>query len=228
MAKQPHLPTKPELLAFIAEQDGKVGVRELARAFNLKNADRAKLKDMLRELADEGQIDKVRKTLTRPGNLPPTVVADITARDADGELLAVPTDWKTEKYGETPTIRLHVPRKTRPAETPGIGDRALLRIEPNREKDDVARYTGRVIKLLDRARARVLGVFRASPNGGGRLTPVDKKQLGRELMICRARRTMPRTAIWSPSIRRSMCAAGGRRHASSNCSVRSRARRRSA
>ena len=129
---------------------------------------------MLRELADEGEIDKVRKTLTRPGNLPPTVVADITARDADGELLAVPTEWKTEKHGETPTIRLHVPRRTRPAETPGIGDRALLRIEPNREKDDVARYTGRIIKLLDRARAararRLSRRARTAADGSSRST----------------------------------------------------------
>ena len=29
----------------------------------------------------------------------------------------------------------------------------------------------------------MLGVFRGLPNGGGRLVPVDKKQLGRELSI---------------------------------------------
>ena len=29
----------------------------------------------------------------------------------------------------------------------------------------------------------MLGIFRGLPNGGGRLVPVDKKQLGRELTI---------------------------------------------
>ena len=37
--------------------------------------------------------------------------------------------------------------------------------------------------MIDRAKQRVLGIFRALPDGGGRLVPVDKKQLGRELAI---------------------------------------------
>ena len=53
------------------------------------------------------------------------------------------------------------------------------------DADDPARYTGRIIKVIDRAKARVLGLFRAQPDGSGRLAPIDKKQLGRELMIPR-------------------------------------------
>jgi ribonuclease R len=38
--------------------------------------------------------------------------------------------------------------------------------------------------VLDQARAtRLLGIYRALPNGGGRMIPVDKKQAGRELNI---------------------------------------------
>jgi ribonuclease R len=49
--KKPALfPGKEELLAFIRAASGKVGTREIARAFGLKNADRAQLKRMLREL----------------------------------------------------------------------------------------------------------------------------------------------------------------------------------
>ncbi len=40
-----------------AKQPGKVGTREIARAFGLKNADRVELKRMLRELEDGGQIE---------------------------------------------------------------------------------------------------------------------------------------------------------------------------
>src|SRR5262249_26856830 len=50
---------------------------------------------------------------------------------------------------------------------------------------DVA-YRGRVIKVIDHAKSRVLGVFRALPDGGGRLVPVDKKQAGKELNIARS------------------------------------------
>ena len=179
----PPLPSKDDLLAFIAKQDGRVGTRELARAFGLKNADRASLKTMLRELADEGRIERRRKKLHPAGALPAVVLADITGRDADGELIAVPTEWDEEAYGKAPKIRVHVPRKARPGETPGVGDRALLRTEETAEADGGIRHRGRPIKVIDRAKHRALGIFRSLPDGSGRLVPVEKRSLGRELSI---------------------------------------------
>ena len=38
-------------------------------------------------------------------------------------------------------------------------------------------YTGRVIRLLSRAKSLVLGIYRELPNGGGRIIPVDKKNM---------------------------------------------------
>src|SRR5262245_34758418 len=149
----------------------------------MKNADRAALKHMLRELADEGRIERRRKKLHHPGTLPHVVLADVTARDADGELIALPTEWDEAEHGPAPKIRVHIPRRARPNEIAGVGDRALLRIEEKPEKGDPIRHSGRVIKLIDRARQRVLGIFRALPAGGGRLVPIDKKQVGRELAI---------------------------------------------
>jgi ribonuclease R len=180
---KPSLPSKDDLLAFIGKQPGKVGTREIARAFGLKNADRAALKRMLRELADEGRVEQRRKKLHQPGTLPHVVLADITARDTDGELIALPTEWDETEQGPPPKIRVHVPRRAKPNEVPGVGDRALLRLEETGEKSDPIRHSGRVIKLIDRAKQRVLGIFRALPGGGGRLSPIDKKQLGRELAI---------------------------------------------
>ncbi len=55
---KPHFPSKDEIVAFIGKQPGKVGTREIARAFGLKNADRATLKRMLRELGDEGVVEQ--------------------------------------------------------------------------------------------------------------------------------------------------------------------------
>ena len=177
------LPSKDDLLAFIGKQPGKVGTREIARAFGLKNADRAVLKQMLRELADEGRVERRRKKLHQPGTLPHVVLADITARDRDGELIAVPVEWDEEEHGEPPKIRIAASRRARPGEAGGVGDRALLRIEAAGDDGDAIRHTGRIIKIIDRAKQRVLGVFRALPGGGGRLAPIDKKQLGRELAI---------------------------------------------
>ncbi len=177
--KSTHLPSREELLTFIRERSGKVGTREIARAFGAKNADRAALKRMLRELAEEGHVDRRRKRLHHAGTLPPVVLADITGRDPDGELLARPTEWDEEAHGAAPVIRVATPRRARPGEVAGVGDRALLRVE----RTDGEETSGRVIKLIDRARQRVLGIFRGLPGGGGRLVPVDKKGLGRELAI---------------------------------------------
>jgi ribonuclease R len=176
-------PTKDQILAFIGEQTGKVGAREIARAFGLKNADRADLKRTLRELADEGAIERRRRKLHHAATLPHVVLADIGGRDADGELIAVPTEWDEEAHGAAPKIRVRVPRRARPGEIAGIGDRALLRVEETGEADEAIRHTGRVIKIVDRARQRMLGIYRAMPQGGGRLAPIDKKELGRELAI---------------------------------------------
>jgi ribonuclease R len=173
------LPSRDELVAFIRERSGKVGTREIARAFGAKNADRAALNRMLRELGDEGLIDRHRKRLHHAGTLPPVVLADVTGRDSDGELLARPTEWDEEAHGAAPVIRIATPRRARPGEVAGVGDRALIRIEQTNEEEK----SGRVIKLIDRAKHRTLGIFRGLAGGGGRLVPVDKKQLGREVSI---------------------------------------------
>ncbi len=189
MAKQRDkgFPERDAIVAFIRAQPGEVGTREIARQFGLKNADRAALKQILRELADEGVIQKRGKTIREPAALPATVMADVTGRDSDGELIATPAEWDEVESGEPPKIRIHVPRRPVPGTAAGVGDRALLRVEKLEERDrEGTIYRGRIIKVVDHAKTRVLGIFRALPGGGGRLIPVDKKQAGRELNIAKA------------------------------------------
>jgi ribonuclease R len=183
LPRQIPFPSKDQILAFINEHPGKAGTREIARAFNLKNDRRIELKRVLRELADEGHVESRRKKLHKAGHLPEVTLADVTGRDSDGELLATPTEWDEDEHGPVPKIRIATPRKARPHEVAGVGDRALLRVQENRD-DDVP-YTGRVIKIIDKAKTRAIGIFRALPGGGGRMVPVDKKQLGKELSIPR-------------------------------------------
>jgi ribonuclease R len=178
-------PERDAIVAFIRAHPGEIGTREIAREFGLKNADRAELKRILRELADAGAIEKRGKKVSEPAVLPATLMADITGRDSDGELIATPAEWDEMENGEPPKIRIHVPRRPQPGTAAGVGDRALLRIE-KLDDSEGAVYRGRVIKVVDHAKTRVLGIFRALPGGGGRLIPVDKKQAGRELNIAKA------------------------------------------
>jgi ribonuclease R len=178
-------PAREAIVAFIRAQKGEVGTREIAREFGLKNADRVELKQILRELADAGTIQKRGKKITEPASLPATLVADISGRDSDGELIATPAEWDEVESGEAPKIRIHIPRRPQPGTAAGVGDRALLRIE-KLDDSEAGVYRGRVIKVLDHAKSRVLGIFRKLPDGDGRLVPVDKKQAGRELNIAKA------------------------------------------
>lgn len=177
------LPSKEELVSFIRERSGKVGTREIARAFGLKNTARAELKRMLRDLADSGAVEQRRKKLHQPGALPPVVLADVTGRDSDGEFIAAPAEWDEQEHGPPPKIRIIIPRRSKPGEAAGVGDRVLLRTEEIGSGENL-HHTGRVIKILDRAKHRMIGIFRKLPQGGGRLVPVDKKSIGRgELSI---------------------------------------------
>ena len=55
-----------------------------------------------------------------------------------------------------------MPRRPQPGTAAGVGDRALLRVEKTDETEGTP-YRGRVIKVIDRARTRLLGIFRKLP-----------------------------------------------------------------
>ncbi len=120
------------------------------------------------------------KTLHKPGLLPAVVLADVIARDLDGDLLAAPAEWDSAQ-GAAPKILLMTRARLKPGTpTPAPGDRALLRVETVRDAEPgEPAYTGRVVKLLPRAKTQLLGIFRASAGGGGRIAPVDKKNVNR-------------------------------------------------
>ena len=176
-------PSKEDVAAFIATAPGKVGKREIARAFGLRGDDRIWLKMLLADLEGDGAIERRRRTVHKAGRLPPVVLADITIRDRDGELVAVPEEWDAAEQGPAPRIVILTPRKARPGTpVPGVGDRALVRVEPLTDGGGAA-YTGRIVKVIGKQAAQVLGVYRALQAGGGRLVPVEKRAQGREVMV---------------------------------------------
>ena len=183
------LPSREDILSFIARQKSdaraqghsgplKIGKREISQAFNIKGAQRVALKQMLREMQDDGAIEKRGKRIHKAGELPPVVLCDITGRDDDGELVAVPSEWQGEDGSKPPRIILTTRKAGRGEKAPGIGDRALVRTSV-----EGRHYTGRVIKLLAKSQPRILGIYRRLPSGMGRIEPVDKKRLGDDLDV---------------------------------------------
>ena len=81
-------PTKEQVLEFVRDHKGPVGKREIARAFNIRGADRARLNGILRELREDGDLDRGRgKRFGKPGTLPNVSVIQVTGLDRDGEAL---------------------------------------------------------------------------------------------------------------------------------------------
>ena len=159
-------PTSAQVLEFIRDSAEPVGKREIARAFNIRGTDRARLNDILRELRSEGELDRGRgRRFARPGTLPGVGVVEITGIDRDGDLVGRPVVWNDD--GNPPAIHF-APDTGKDA--PAVGDRVLARLAPN----DDGTYSARIIKRLEAAPQRILGVFRMV-GGRGRVIPTNRR-----------------------------------------------------
>jgi ribonuclease R len=172
------LPSREEILGWIAENPDQTGLREIARAFGLKGAARPVLKQMLRDLEAEGVLAPRRARKMR--DLPPVAVLRVLAPDANGDLFAMPDEARLKDH---PARILLVLRKG--DAVPGEGDRVLAKLAPIRGPD--SDYQARPIRILGgpgAERRRVLGIFRKGPEGG-RIQPIERGA-EREWMVPRA------------------------------------------
>ena len=160
------VPSKQDILNWIAENPTKRAKRDIAKAFGIKGAARIDLKRMLRELEDEGHLEKRKKSYRDPDRLPPVSVLQIRGQTDDGELLAKPMEWEGE--GSEPII-LYVARGTDPAL--GEGDRILARL--TEVQGESHHYEARLIRRIGTNPRRILGVFRKRAEGG-RVMHIDK------------------------------------------------------
>ncbi len=182
------LPSREEVLSFLAENPGQAGKRDVARAFGITGSAKIALKKLLRELEDDGVVEKKRKKLTPSGVLTAVFVADITRRDPDGELLAVPDEWDEEESGPAPVVLVLSEPKGRRTGPPklvsGVGDRVLLRLaDVDDDLPEGVTHAAKIIRVLDKKPAAALGIVRKEP-GGARIVPIDKK--GREILVAEA------------------------------------------
>ena len=166
--RRPGPPSKAEVLEFIRSSDRKVGKREIAQAFGLKGPDKIVLKSILKDLAREGAVERAAgRRFAKQGALPDVLMVEVTGIDREeGEALARPLDWDSE--APPPVIRIRGDRRGGAALD--RGDRALVRLE-RRER---GAHVARVLKRIEGAPEKVLGVFNLGP-GGARIVPTDKK-----------------------------------------------------
>ena len=160
------MPTKPQILDWIAANPTLTSKRDIAKAFGIKGAARIDLKRLLKELEHEGHLEKRQKTYRDPDRLPPVSVLQVKAPNDDGDLYARPLEWHGE--GVEPVV-LVVLRATDPAL--GEGDRILARLQVVHEEDH--NYEARLIRRIGASPRRIVGIFRKGAEGG-RILPIDK------------------------------------------------------
>ena len=166
------LPSRKQILDFIASSNQPAGKREIARAFGLGGQDKIELKRLLKDMADEGLIDSSPgRAFHQAGGIPKVTVLRVAQVDDSSQVFAVPEQW----HAEAPPPRLRVIDRGKRSAL-GIGDRVLARTEQKGEG-----WVAHPLKKLARSAELVLGVVKQE---GERfwLSPVDKRER-RELFI---------------------------------------------
>src|SRR3954454_3002171 len=166
------LPSRKQILDFIASSDQPAGKREIARAFGLSGQAKIDLKRLLKDMADEGLIDSSPgRAFHQAGGVPKVTVLRVVEVDDSGQVRAVPEQW----HAETPPPKLRIIERGRRGAL-GIGDRVLARTEEQGQG-----FIAHPLKKLERSAELVLGVVKRE---GERfwLSPVDKRER-RELFI---------------------------------------------
>jgi ribonuclease R len=166
------LPSRKQILDFIAASDQPAGKREIAKAFGIRGDAKIALKKMLNDMADEGLIETGRgRAFNKMGGVPRVTVLKIVEADDSGHVFGTPEHWEAD----TPAPKLRIIEKDGRGAL-GIGDRVLARTEERGEK-----FVAHPLKKLAKKQELVLGVLRQE---GTRfwLTPVEKKER-RELPV---------------------------------------------
>nr|MBA2466485.1 RNB domain-containing ribonuclease [Sphingomonas sp.] len=166
------LPSRKQILDFIATSDQPAGKREIARAFGLSGQDKIALKVLLKDMADEGLIDSAPgRAFHKSGGVPKVTVLRVVEADDSGTAWGVPEQWSAE----TPPPKIRIIERGRRGAL-GIGDRLLARTEERGQG-----LIAHPMKKLEKSAELVLGVIRKEGTSFW-LTPVEKKER-RELAV---------------------------------------------
>jgi ribonuclease R len=176
------LPSEAEVRAFIAAADGRVGKREIAKAFGIKGSARLALKAMLAAMGETGEVVGNRTGYRGRARMPALPTLLVTARTADGDLVGEPLDWD-EDEGPRPRVLLTGAADARGEATRGdgavgMGERVVAKVKALAAPDaDGCTHEGAIVRRLPREERRMVGIFQAADAGGGHIAPIDRKEL---------------------------------------------------
>ena len=164
--KKAELPSLDQLVAYIHGSPTPVGVREIARAFGVRPADRPRLRALMRDAERSGIVGRTgnRRFADAPP-FPEVTVVERFGSDEDGVALARPVAWPGPETA--PVLRLGGDGE---AGSLMIGERAVARLV----ELDTGDVEARIIRRLEPAGKRIIGTFR-NTREGGRLIAADRR-----------------------------------------------------
>lgn len=174
-------PDRQTVLDFLRENPGATSKADIARGLKVKGRERAILRDVLKELEEEGKLERTgKRSFAQADRPPPSSLVEFTRLTKDGDLLG-------QCVGDSglfgPELVYGGPSGKSRSRAPAKGDRAVCKIA-QRENGEWRAY---VITLLEkRLSDRIVGLYEHAPRGG-RVIPASRKER-RELLIQEADR----------------------------------------
>ncbi|MCY4002777.1 MAG: VacB/RNase II family 3'-5' exoribonuclease [Rhodospirillales bacterium] len=151
-------PSKEALRAWIRAHPDRANLRELARAFDIRDpGGRRRLKEAIRQSRGE-------RKAAAPRSGPRVVVAEVVKVTRDGDLVAKPSVPSASGPAEIILSRA-APRRRTGRHAAGVGDRVLVRLDTAHGSSD----SGHIVARLPKRRETFVGVIVPDVSGGLRV-----------------------------------------------------------
>ncbi len=176
--KKSFFPSKAEIIEYINSSSGRIGKRDIARAFGIKGDNRTKLKHLLRDLINNGDVVYQHRVFENPRNIPSVIICQVGDLNEDGDFGLLPL---SEEVKNRSNISIILPNKEAKRLKPF--DKVLVRLKKSGSESGVEIYSAKVIKQVDKSeKTDLLGIFYFDENAQagtsdhlGFIEPVDKK-----------------------------------------------------
>lgn len=178
MAKS-SFPSKAEIIEFINSSNGRIGKRDVARAFGIKGDNRTKLKHLLRDLIQSGDVSYEHRVFQNSKNIPPVITCQIDKLTEDGDYLLLPISSEVK---DRKNLYITLPDKE--AKNLKPGDKLLVRIRKTGADQGMEQYSAKLIKKINVSeKSDSLGIFYIDEDAAphekhiklGFIEPIDKK-----------------------------------------------------
>ena len=160
---------KKKVLQYIQECSHSISKNQIARFLKVRGDNRISLKKILNDLIKESEIRKEKgNRYCLHTQLPKTLVTKVVNINDDGEIFCTPLEETTQS--QPPTILLEPNDKKN--NQVSMGSKILIKIKKDRGKI----MLGKILKIIDKERDQIVGVYWETAQGGTIQTTSKKER----------------------------------------------------